>query len=116
MSQYFYMGAPNLRGYKTRGCQGQTRLPHLGGNVIGTIHQFVHYRLPFGHNATLFGFINFGLCSFKKINSQQSIDCKNSSCGVGFSLNNIDFNFCIPLLKSSQSKDKCTKFQLSTSF
>lgn len=116
LSQYFYLGAPNLRGYKTRGCQGQSGVPHLGGNLIGTIHQFVHYRLPFGQNTSLFGFINFGLCSFKKINAQQSIDCKNSSCGFGFSMNNIDFNFCVPLLKSSQSKDNHTKFQLSTTF
>ncbi|ELP83993.1 hypothetical protein EIN_345790 [Entamoeba invadens IP1] len=114
MSEYYYLGSKELRGFRRRGCVGECTDPHLGGDVVGTFHQFVHRQLPFGGNSSIFGFFNCGFLSFKKIKGEKKVDCINSVCGVGISLNGMDFSL-IKHLKSGKNDEKCM-FQVTTSF
>ncbi|KAL7722909.1 Bacterial surface antigen (D15) domain-containing protein [Entamoeba marina] len=113
LSQYYYLGGNNLRGFKPRGCIGTTTSPHYGGNIIATIGQYVHYQMPFMKNVTLFGFINAGALSFEKVSTRQTLDCLGASCGIGLSINHIEFNIIHPLKKSAN--DAFTSFQITTS-
>ncbi|EKE39562.1 hypothetical protein ENUP19_0341G0011 [Entamoeba nuttalli] len=114
MSEYYYLGGNELRGFRNRGCHGDKKEKHLGGDFIATFQEMIHYRLPIGTNTSIFGYLNFGLLSFAKIQGKKCFDCINSSCGVGVSLNNIEFNFTYPLLYKEY--DEKMSFQITTSF
>ena len=113
LSQYYYLGANELRGFKSRGCVGNTSAPHMGGSLVATIHQFIHYRLPFKVDSSIFGFINAGILSFKKIQGPSALDCINAAMGVGVSVNSVELNLIKPLLYGP--KDGICSFQLTTS-